>query len=539
MKRPYKTYVFLLMGLSLLLRALAAVFTDLGNDEVYYWTYALYPDWSHFDHPPMVGWIISLFTCNLAFDHPFVLRLPALVLGTLNTWLIWRLSLLIGNEKTGWYAALLYTGSLYATVLCGTFILPDTPLAAFYLASLYFMLRACGCTNDAKEKPSSFLWAGLFAGGAMLSKYTGAYLWPGTLLYLLFFNRKTLKSPWLWAGLFLSLVLVSPVVWWNATQPDAGLSFHAERVAFFGRKPQLLSLGREVAGSFLYNNPIQVILLLGSLGYYLHLKRTTPPQPHTIPSAVSTPSLPLSPDLFRILLFQSLPLTATFLFFSLFRDTLPHWSAPAFFPLWLFTAAVMEKRRIHKPFRYSLGFAAIVLMLGTLQIRTGFIPLPKAEARAVSATATRDSYAELGRYDITLDMYGWKQLGEAFGRLKEEQETLYALSNGRKGMPPGAALLATRWFPAAHYDYYVAKPNGTVVKTMGSLDKTHKYESITQHRGGIRPHEQMYYIASSRYPQTVQGARPLDTVFVYRNKKPVIRYIIAKVPDPFLFQAEW
>ncbi|MFY9364487.1 MAG: glycosyltransferase family 39 protein [Bacteroidales bacterium] len=182
MKRPYKTYVFLLMGLSLLLRALAVVFTDLGNDEVYYWTYALYPDWSHFDHPPMVGWIISLFTCNLAFDHPFVLRLPALVLGTLNTWLIWRLSLLIGNEKTGWYAALLYTGSLYATVLCGTFILPDTPLAAFYLASLYFMLRACGCTNDAKEKPSSFLWAGLFAGGAMLSKYTGAYLWPGTLL---------------------------------------------------------------------------------------------------------------------------------------------------------------------------------------------------------------------------------------------------------------------------------------------------------------------------------------------------------------------
>ena len=155
-------------------------------------------------------------------------------------------------------------------------------------------------------------------------------------------------------------------------------------------------------------------------------------------------------------------------------------------------------------------------MLGTLQIRTGFIPLPKAETRAVSTTPTEDSCAELGRYDITLDMYGWKQLGEAFGRLKEEQETLYALSNGRKGMPPGAPL-ATRWFPAAH-DYYVAKPNGTVVKTMGSLDKTHKYESITQHHGGIRPHEQMYYIASSRYPQTVQGVRPLDTVFVYGTK---------------------
>jgi hypothetical protein len=126
-------------------------------------------------------------------------------------------------------------------------------------------------------------------------------------------------------------------------------------------------------------------------------------------------------------------------------------------------------------------------------------------------------------------MYGWKQLGEAFGRLQQEQETLYALSNGEEGMPPGAAVLATRWFPAAHYDYYVAKPNGTVVKTTGPLDKTHKYEAITQDRGGIQPRERLYYIASSRYPQSVPDVLPLDTVFVYRNKKPVIRYIISRI----------
>ena len=177
MKRPYKTYVFLLMGLSLLLRALAVVFTDLGNDEVYYWTYALYPDWSHFDHPPMVGWIISLFTCNLAFDHPFVLRLPALVLGTLNTWLIWRLSLLI-ETKNRMVRSPVVPGSLYATVLCGRSSSRYSPgcllpgLSVFYAQSLRLYKRR-------KEKPSSFLWAGLFAGGAMLSKYTGAYLWRG------------------------------------------------------------------------------------------------------------------------------------------------------------------------------------------------------------------------------------------------------------------------------------------------------------------------------------------------------------------------
>lgn len=40
---------------SVLIRGFLAWYVELGNDEVYYWTYALYPDWSHFDHPPMVG----------------------------------------------------------------------------------------------------------------------------------------------------------------------------------------------------------------------------------------------------------------------------------------------------------------------------------------------------------------------------------------------------------------------------------------------------------------------------------------------------
>ncbi len=523
MKRPYKKYVFLLMGISLLLRALVAALTDLGNDEVYYWTYALYPDWSHFDHPPMVGWIINLFTGNLALDTPFMLRVPALVLGTLNTWLVWRLGLLIGNEKTGWYAALLYTGSLYATVLCGTFILPDTPLSAFYLASLYFMLKACGCTNDAQEKPSSFLWAGLFAGAAMLSKYTGAFLWLGTLLYLLFYSRKTFKNPWLWAGIGLSLVLFSPVIAWNVTHRASGLLYHAERVAFFGQKPDFLSFGRELAGSFLYNNPLNVILMVWAIRYYL-----TSPATAASPTNPALLARPVTPAFYRMVLCQSVPMITVFVFFSLFRSTLPHWSAPAFFPLLVLAAATAAHRNLHNPLRLSLGFVVLVLVVGTLQIRTGCIPLPKAEAK----TTSDDAYAELGRHDVTLDMYGWQQLAEAFGRVQQEQEALYSASNGEEGMPPGAAILATRWFPAAHYDYYVAKPNGTVVKTTGPLDKTHKYEAITQDRSGIQHHEPLYYIASSRYPQTVPDTLPLDTVFIYRNKRPVIRYIIHKTQQP-------
>jgi len=47
-----------------MLHLLIACFTELGNDEVYYYTYALQPDWNHFDHPPMVGLLIRLTTIN-------------------------------------------------------------------------------------------------------------------------------------------------------------------------------------------------------------------------------------------------------------------------------------------------------------------------------------------------------------------------------------------------------------------------------------------------------------------------------------------
>ena len=142
MNNQYRTRLCILMAASLLIRALAAGLLELGNDEVYYWTYALFPDWSHFDHPPMLGWVIRLFSLNLTFDSELALRMPSLVLGTFNTWLIFQLGRLIKNERTGWYAALLYTASVYATILTGTFILPDTPLGTFYLTALLLFQSA-------------------------------------------------------------------------------------------------------------------------------------------------------------------------------------------------------------------------------------------------------------------------------------------------------------------------------------------------------------------------------------------------------------
>ena len=132
--------IHLLLLISLIVRAILAGWMELGNDEVYYWAYAMFPDWSHFDHPGMVGWMIQLFSLNLLFDSEFFIRLPSLVFMTLNTWIIYRIGKELRDEATGLRAALLYTASVYAFVITGVFIIPDTPLCFFWLMAFWMAL---------------------------------------------------------------------------------------------------------------------------------------------------------------------------------------------------------------------------------------------------------------------------------------------------------------------------------------------------------------------------------------------------------------
>ena len=63
---------------TVIVKIVVTFFVELGNDEVYYWTYALQPDYNHFDHPPMVGFLIRLTTLNLHWANDTSMRLGAI-----------------------------------------------------------------------------------------------------------------------------------------------------------------------------------------------------------------------------------------------------------------------------------------------------------------------------------------------------------------------------------------------------------------------------------------------------------------------------
>lgn len=515
-----KSGLHLLLLLSAVIRLFLASWLELGNDEVYYWTYALYPDWSHFDHPPMVGLVIQLFSLNLFFDHALFLRLASVVMMTMNTWLIFRIGVLVRDELSGFYAALLYTASVYAFVITGIFILPDTPQTFFWMLSIWLMVKLIKSDENARQFKFLFLAIGLTIGLGMLSKYTSVFLWLGLGSFILFHRISWLRKPVVYFSAFLSLLVFLPVLWWNFSNDFISFSFQGERVNVFasGLRPELFFT--ELAGQFVYNNPVNFILILLALIGIMRGKSYTD-------SAVQ-----------QILLWSSLPLVFIFLFFSFFRATLPHWTGPAYNILLLLAAARLatlfpiKRGVIQLPgsIKAALLLLLVPVIIGALQIQYGIIPIQQ-----------NNPYHRLGRHDVTLDMYGWKQLEAAFKKVRLKH--LYLGT-----MQADDALVGENWFPLANIDYYVARPLAMKAFGLGKPQRLHKYLWINKYRGGLTLGSDYWYITNSRdykHPEEVYSnwfkeIRAADTIEIYRSDEVVKRFFVfqlfdlQQLPEPFV-----
>ncbi|MEJ7683850.1 MAG: glycosyltransferase family 39 protein [Segetibacter sp.] len=186
----YKRRIIILIAISAAARIIIASTVELGNDEVYYWTYAQHLQWNYFDHPPLVGWLIRLTTVNLLLHSELFVRLGTIISSVVCTWLMFKIGTFINNTQTGWFAALLYTSSIYGSIIAGTFILPDSPEMFFWLASILLLLKISYL--PAYNSKSIFLWClfGIVAGLCIMSKVHGIFLWLGAGLYVLFIHPK-------------------------------------------------------------------------------------------------------------------------------------------------------------------------------------------------------------------------------------------------------------------------------------------------------------------------------------------------------------
>src|SRR5208283_3240135 len=123
---------FLLLALTTVFRLVYLLVAplDLAGDEAYYWDWSRQLDWGYFSKPPMVAWIIALFSWTIG-SSPAVVRLPAVLLGAVSTLALFLLARRMYDSRTAFWAAAAAIASPGGAAL-GVFMTIDALLVCFW-----------------------------------------------------------------------------------------------------------------------------------------------------------------------------------------------------------------------------------------------------------------------------------------------------------------------------------------------------------------------------------------------------------------------
>ncbi len=477
----YRLKLRWLIVIATIIRCIFAYNLELGNDEVYYLTYAEFLDRNHFDHPPMVGLLIRFFTLNLHWVSDFSIRLGAVFLAAFNTWLLASLIKYLMSERAALIGAILYTASIYSSIISGLFILPDSIANTFWLASLYCMVIIVK-SEKSDERTNHFLLLGLFIGLAMLSKVHSIFLWFGFLGYIFFNQKKIFEYKALYLSILISIIFILPIWLWNEEYNYITWKFHSNRISIIDSGFRFDYFLQTFLGQIFYNNPFLIYLYSVVLAYILKDKIKING---------------ISRNIIYLLLFCSIPIIIASTGLSLFRQTLPHWSGAGFFGLMIISALWLDSKldldlapKCRKILNLQLGFTLSVAILI-------FIIIKWYPGNIVPSYNKK----ELGKGDLTLDLTGWKDLEKQFKEVRAED-----FKNNL--MYPEDALLVNNWFPAGHFYYYVTKPLGMRLIADGRLVDIHKFAWINLSIDPIQKGENAYYISASnmfKEPEEIYG----------------------------------
>ena len=456
-KRLFYLLLFVSLG-----KLLVASLLELGNDEVYYYTYALQPSWNHFDHPPLVGILIRFTTFNLHWLNDLSMRLGAIICATISSIFIFFIGKIIANERVGWYAALIYNCSVYTGIIAGLFILPDSPQMLFWTGSLYIMSLLIFKNADKQFK--LWLLLGLFIGLAAMSKVHGLYLWFGFGLFIIIKKPNWLLNWRLYTAGAITAICILPILYWNIQNDFITYKFHSERVSH--HHIQIDSFIRELLGEFAYQNPIIFVLIVLSFIYFLRQKKAF--------SAISH----------IWLLCMSLPMLGLFWGVALFNPTLPHWSGPAYIPLFFLAANYLEIKSIKLyPSFTKVAARLVIILLVFVLVLVHFAPMNFGSQHKEN----------FGEYCPTLDLSGWSQFSDSFAVLHQKD-----LAKGM--MKERATIIINKWFPGGHLQFYTARKAGIAIMGVGSLEDLHKFAWLNKDNRPIELGDDAYSIVPSNMP---------------------------------------
>lgn len=390
LKNSYK--VILILFLSLILRIILSALIPPGFDEAYYGMYSTQLAWGYFDHPPMVAitagigrWIFNSYSF-------LSLRAGSILLFTVTSVIVYYSVKELFDSASAVIALILLNTIPFFFLGTGAFVFPDNALAFFWSLFLFTIIKF-----QKSNRASWLILAGVWAGFALLSKYHALFLLLGLISSLIMFKkwRPYLKSPYLYSGLLLSIIIFLPNIFWNAQHGWTSYKYQFVKAGASHFSLNLFLQGILIQIGYLL--PWHWFALLGSL--VVVYRRREHKSYILIPFAI----LP-------IVIFTAIGAT---------HQILPHWPMAGYLTaIYLASWWINQWRPV---FKKTYLYFSVLMMFSlaafiSIQTHTGFLPLEK-------------------KADLTLDGLGWN-------------EVINHLENEKMIQNKSTFLFTNKWFTA-------------------------------------------------------------------------------------------
>lgn len=238
---------------------------DLSTEEAQYWLWSKNLDWSYYSKPPLIAWVNYL--SGLIMPHSELsVKLNSILIGFITPYPLYFLAKKIFHQNKIAVTAALLLLTLPFFNYVTTYFTTDSLVFIFWMFTLLYTWKAIESTRI-----KHWLFAALFMGLGLLSKYTMILFYPALLIFLLFENQFVRHFKGLIIFSAISLLFLSPVLIWNYAHDFVSFKhvFHLSGATQSYSVSEMLSnVGEYLGGQLLVLSPFYIFLILFTVHFF-------------------------------------------------------------------------------------------------------------------------------------------------------------------------------------------------------------------------------------------------------------------------------
>lgn len=322
MLAPINKYRWFFYSGWLLLLLIQAYFTELIDDEAYYWFYSRQLSWGYFDHPPMIALMIKAGYSLI--QNELGVRIFSVLAGISSLIIIEKM---LVQKNFLLYATLIST--ILISQLGGFIAVPDSPYLFFITLFIFQFKRYLGNTNWIN---GTIL--GLLAACILYSKYHGAML----LFFMVLVNLSLFRRWSFYLCIVIAFLAYLPHLIWliNNDYPSFYYHFGERNVPSY----TIMSTIEYLLGQLAIYGPLTSFFIFYALFNFKGRSKFE-----------------------RTLNFASFSVLV-FLFLFSFKGTIEaNWSIAIFVPLLITTHQYLEaNKRVRKIYYYTVPISLLIIL---------------------------------------------------------------------------------------------------------------------------------------------------------------------------------